>query len=331
MLRIGVGLRGLSTISEILEYSVLAERLGLDFVWVPDVGLERETFVTATCIALSTKRITIGVITNPYTRHPAISAAAVATLSEAADGRVKYALCVGGFRSLKPFGFSSWAKPLSSIMNAVDLTKRLFQGEEFEIEEGAALRLSFPVKYRIPIYIAVMTGVRMMELAGRIADGVLFAGPLGIDFTKSSIERVVKSAIEAGRKKEDVTIAMEALFSVAYDSVKAKERAKSLVGEMIIADPRFAPAIRARGISEKEVEVVRQSLQEGSESLRKAISEKMVEQFSISGSPQECLEKIRRYAAIGVQEICVLPPLDSNLRETIKIIGEDILPSLRQA
>ncbi|MEM3490181.1 MAG: LLM class flavin-dependent oxidoreductase [Nitrososphaerota archaeon] len=332
MLQLGIGLRGQSKLKEIIEYSRLAEQLSLHFIWVPDVDLERETFVTAACIALSTEKIGIGVISNPYTRHPAISAAAVATLNEIAEGRVRYALCAGGFKSLKPFGFASWEKPLSSIRKAVELSKSLFRGESVlpkGAEEGATLKLAFQSRHRIPIYIAAMTGKKMMELAGRVADGVLLAGPLGFEFTKSCIDHVIEGAIKAGRSAKEITIAMEALFSVSYDSCKAKEEAKSLVGEMIIADPRFTAALKAADIAEYEVELVKRSLSKSKEEIVKAVNERMVDQFSISGSPNQCVEKIRTYAEIGIQEICLLPPTDSNIKQLLNIIGKDILPSLQ--
>ena len=69
-------------IAEMTALAVLAETLGFDRCWVYDEGLAtRDLYVTLTAIALSTDTMEIGPgITNPYTRHPAQTAAAILSL-----------------------------------------------------------------------------------------------------------------------------------------------------------------------------------------------------------------------------------------------------------
>ena len=69
-------------IKEIVQIVKHAESLGFQRCWVYDEGLAtRDVHIVMTAIALETKQIEIGPgITNPYTRHPAQTAAAIMTL-----------------------------------------------------------------------------------------------------------------------------------------------------------------------------------------------------------------------------------------------------------
>ena len=66
---------------DLVELGRLAESLGYSRIWVPDEGLAtRDVFVAMTALAMSTERIAIGTgIVNPYTRHPALTASAIAS------------------------------------------------------------------------------------------------------------------------------------------------------------------------------------------------------------------------------------------------------------
>ena len=61
--------------------------------------------MTLTAIALATERILLGPgITNPYVRHPGVTAAAVATIDELSGGRAFVGLGAGGGLTLDPLG-----------------------------------------------------------------------------------------------------------------------------------------------------------------------------------------------------------------------------------
>lgn len=330
MVQIGIGLSGHNETSSTIQNVLLAEQLGLDFVWVHDIDLEREPFVTSSCIALSTDRIEIGVIANPYTRHPIVSAAAVATLSEIAPGRIRYALGIGGRKSVGHVYCAHDSKPLTRLGAAIELSKKLFKGEKLSLNnELQNAKLAVPIIGEIPIYVAAMVGKRTMRLAGRMADGVLLAGPLGLEFVKCCIDTVTEAATSSGRDPSKIRIAMEMLFSVSEDSHTAKEKVKKNIAEFIITDSRFNSTIIKAGISPEEIEQVRSSFTEGKEQISDTVTSKMVELFSIAGTPQECVRKIRSYARAGVQEICLMTSPDTDLRKVIVLIAEAMLPDLR--
>ena len=77
------------------EVARLAEGAGYDHLWLADERFFREVYASLTVAALNTSRITVGTcVTDPYSRHPALTAMAIATLDEISGGRAM--LGIGG-------------------------------------------------------------------------------------------------------------------------------------------------------------------------------------------------------------------------------------------
>ena len=72
-----------------IQLAQLGEALGFNFFWLPDQTFFPDPYIILGLIAQATKQIQIGLaVTNPHTRHPAISARSIGTLSQIAPGRV---------------------------------------------------------------------------------------------------------------------------------------------------------------------------------------------------------------------------------------------------
>src|SRR5678816_4839729 len=70
------------------EIAQLAERTGYDYLWLADERFFREVYACLTLCALRTRRIRLGpCVTDPYSRHPALTAMAIATLDEISGQR----------------------------------------------------------------------------------------------------------------------------------------------------------------------------------------------------------------------------------------------------
>src|SRR5262245_39317879 len=100
---LGVMLFSDYSVPELIELAEVSEALGYRFFWYTDVRFARECYVALTAVALSTHRIHVGPgVTDPYSRHPALTASAIATLDEVSGGRAVLGLGTGGtgFREL---------------------------------------------------------------------------------------------------------------------------------------------------------------------------------------------------------------------------------------
>src|SRR5256885_14915649 len=81
----------------------MAEATGYDDFWIADERFFREVYACLTLCALRTRRMRLGpCVTDPYSRHPALPAMAIATLDEIAGGRAVLGpgAGVGGVRGL---------------------------------------------------------------------------------------------------------------------------------------------------------------------------------------------------------------------------------------
>src|SRR5512132_3655481 len=89
--------------ARLADLAALAESAGYDDFWLADERFFREVYGSLTLCALRTRRIRLGpCVTDPYSRHPALTAMAIATLDEISGGRALLGLGAGvsGFREL---------------------------------------------------------------------------------------------------------------------------------------------------------------------------------------------------------------------------------------
>ena len=71
--------------SRLIALARLLEELGFDWLWHADEKFHRDPWVTLPLIAKNTSKLGLGIaVTEPYSRHPALIAMAVATLTEVA-------------------------------------------------------------------------------------------------------------------------------------------------------------------------------------------------------------------------------------------------------
>ena len=164
------------------------DRLGYDALWLTDSSLHsRNCWAYLTLAARASARLALGTaVTNPVTRHPGVTAAAAATIAEISGGR--FTLGIGaGDRPLLAVGH----KParLSDLEASISAVRALWAGSHVTMSAGgfafddAHYRFA-PVEPGIPVWVSA-TGPKTLELAGRVADGViLLAGlhPDGIKF-----------------------------------------------------------------------------------------------------------------------------------------------------
>ncbi len=113
---------------------------------------------------------------------------------------------------------------------AVGHIRSLLAGEEVKIDSGV-LRLKHAPGRHLPIVIAA-SGPRVLELAGRIADGIIMLvgtipGPIG-----QAIERVRVGAAAAGRRVEAIHLILWVPCAVSDDS-PARDAVKAHVARVV--------------------------------------------------------------------------------------------------
>ena len=163
--------------SELLTLAVAAEQAGFDQLWVSNDLFLRSAPVLMGALAAGTARIGLGIaVMNPYSVHVSELAMVAATLQEVSGGRFLLGLGAGSEQFLGWAGLAR-AQPLATTRTALVALRALLGHEDVDralLPEwfGPASVLRFPLARPVPVYIGAM-GPKMLEMAGRHADGVL--------------------------------------------------------------------------------------------------------------------------------------------------------------
>ena len=284
------------------------ERRGYGHLWLTDSSLHaRDCYSYLTLAAARSTRLVLGTaVTNPATRHPAITAAAAATIDEISGGRMVLGIGAGD-RPLLALGLRP--SPLAELEAAVSGVRRLWRGESVDLEAvGFSLRgahLRFPARAEIPIYISA-SGPRTLERAGQIADGVILLVGLFPEGLNWAVEKVQRGADLAGRPRPHVAV-------FAYGTIDEDEDAALEGGRSIAAwFPQTAPHICDLAGLHRDITSRVRARYSGGEFQEAAAAARLlpddfVRKVALSGSRQRAAEQIRVALAAGADSVHVFP------------------------
>jgi 5,10-methylenetetrahydromethanopterin reductase len=301
-------------VQRIVEIAQEAEALGFSKCWVYDEGLAtRDPYINLAAIALKTSTIRLGTgITNPYTRHPAVTAASIATLHEFSNGRAFLGIGPGGALSLDPMGLEL-KKPLTAMREMVEAARALFRGEAVSYNGQTLSLSSAKIDYARPgieIWLAGR-GPKVLALGGEIADGVV------LDFLyKESIPEWL-SYVRSGAAKSG-TQPKICYSTVIITSEKTLEEVRPHMTYRLVNTP---PEVKERiGLSEKEAEAIRQAMSGGLEAAGKLVKDEWVRPFVIMGSVEECAQELKTLMSRHQMDEFLVPVL--NTAEASRLLNE---------
>src|SRR5659263_245672 len=226
------------SVIKLAYYTKLAEENGFDNVWITDHYNNRDVYTTLAILAMNTNRIKLGTgVTNPYTRNVAITAQSIGAINELSGGRAILGIGPGDKATFDAMGIE-WVEPMTTISESITALREFFieknvsqDGKRVKI--GGA-KLAFKTG-NIPIYMGAQ-GPKMLELAGKIADGVLINASHPKDF-EFAIKQIEAGAKAAGRDPKSVDVGAYACFSIHKDAEKAKGAAKVVVAFIVAGSP----------------------------------------------------------------------------------------------
>ncbi len=330
MMRFSLSLNsGHGPTAEAVKLAVLAERQGLECVWYCQDLFQRDAWVFLTAAAAHTKQIDLGTgIVTPYTVSPAELAMHAATLDEYSGGRVRLGISVGAVEFLKWVGIDA-RRPLSAMRESIELIRRLMRGERVE-HDGRVFRgwtrdayMRFkPLRDRVPIYLGAQSR-RMLELTGEVADGGL---PLLFppEYIEEVLKRISTGAARAGRSLEDLDVVGCIWFSVSRDPEAARDALRGLIS---FYGPHLAPEMIGKvGLTPGDFDPIREALSQKDYEKAKGLVTDEMAQLAVHGTPEDCVERIDRLIGRGLTHVRFGPPLGPDPEETIRLIGEEIIP-----
>jgi len=210
---------------EFLRLAALAEEAGYSELWYTDIRFETDAYVNLALAARQTKTILLGPgVSDPYTRHPVLLAAAMATLDQVSDGRAQIGIGMGS--QLERLGMVQ-ERPVRALREAIEIIRILLSGEtvqyEGEVFRATGGKLNFtPVRSAIPVFVASHSR-QVLKLCGRIADGVLLANMGRREAVQNAISIVREGEAEAGRPAGSVAIHLRLEACISDDERSALE------------------------------------------------------------------------------------------------------------
>jgi 5,10-methylenetetrahydromethanopterin reductase len=327
-----------------------AEAEGLDGISFGDTqNIAADPFAGLCLAATQTNQLGLMVgVTNPLTRVPAVTAAAIATVQAESGGRAVLGLGRGD-SSLGHLGRG----PASVEVTArfAEQVQAYLRGDTVEIDGHPSqipwiARLGQP---KIPLDVAA-TGPRMLALGARIAERVTV--------NVGALPDRVAWALDIARKVRTEAGVVDELSFGAYLVVAAHPDARiarDLARGPIAPYAHFSgmPGGPAAALSEQDRVVIEavtadyglsgHSTQHPSGPVRlgqqqplhlKHLDDRFVDRFGVVGTPGHCVARLRELADLGLDRVLLVEGRDPSMPEeqlrAHRTLVQEVLPALRQ-
>jgi 5,10-methylenetetrahydromethanopterin reductase len=298
-----VAFDGFVTTGEAIALAKRAVEAGAESLWVAEHLGYREAITTCTAFALSAPgpRL-VPTAVSPYLWHPTPTAMALATLDEVAPGRVAVALGVGNPLFLQESG-QKLEKPVRAMREFIEAMRKLWSTEPTHVAGDfvrlAGARLAFRPN-PIPIYVAAM-GPDMLQLAGRLADGVVLSAGLSTESVQHSLALCEQGAAKAGRDPKELRRAGYIFFSTNSDAREAVDAARNKLA-FVMRNKFLAQNIKDSGIPIDHEAVIAAIARRDVKAAATLVPDEAVEAFAIAGAPAHCKRRLQDFIDAGLDE-----------------------------
>jgi len=340
------------------RHAARAEADGWDGVVVVDSqNLSPDSYVALATAAQATSRIGLGTgVTNPVTRHPAVTASAIAAIQRLSGGRA--VLGIGrGDSALAHLGRAPAS--VRTFERYVDVLQRYLHREPVPFEDLAFQAQGAPPvgeldlkdtpadsrivwmdadTPKVPVEVAA-TGPRVIGVAAERADLVMLtlgAVPERIEWGMEHARRAVEAADRAPAE-----LGFGAYVNMACHP--DADTARALVRGSLTPFARFSVMHGAvPGPAAEAEQRVLQALHDGydmrahtrADSSQAALmTPAFIDRYAIAGPPEHCVERLRELAGLGLDKVIVSGPTAGSdpdaARRSRELIASDVLPALR--
>ena len=312
--RVALYLQDAHDLRDGLEIARYAEEKGFDAVWQAESRLVRDAIVPMAAYAAVTERIKVGSgVINNWTRNIGLLASTMLTLDDLAPDRIICGIGAWWDPLAKNVGINR-TKPLKAMEETITILRRLLNMENvtFEGEFVQVNGIELDVVHgrrearNVPIYIGA-TGGKMIEMTGRIADGIVMNYCVPVEYNDHAIEQLEKGLKESGRKLEEFDRPQLIVCSVDEDHDVAIDSTRELLTQYLAQQPHIA---LASGVSMDIVEQIQAILgwpatHEQIQAAKHLVPEDLIHRITASGTPDEAKAKVQEYIDHG----CTCPIL----------------------
>jgi 5,10-methylenetetrahydromethanopterin reductase len=325
---------------QLLEFANCAEELGYTDFFHADERFFRDVYTVLGPVAKATSKLRVGPLTtDPFSRHPALTAMAIGTLAEMSGGRAMLGIGPGssGFQTL---GIDR-SRVVTRLREAIELVRLLLCSQTNVTYKGETVsfvndRLGFgPLPY-VPVVIGTR-GPNLLALAGELADQVVIGGYCSRATVEWALDHVDQGLERVRRDREEVKISVMVYASIDDDRRKALDAARwgtlvalwsslSLIGDLPLGVEVPEELLNYMGTTQKSFhpEIMAPGM--------RLIPDELLVPLSFAGTPDDCRQRLGDIAQSGggrVDEIILLPcpvpgqpPLDVITRFAKEVFSE---------
>ena len=303
-----------------------AEELGFEAIFIADNQMTcLDPFQALAVCAGQTRRLGLGTaVTNMVYRDPTVLASSAASLNELSGGRAILGLGTGDG---PVYGLGHKATPLTRFEEGLKAMRELLQGRPAQFPAGK-FQLEIG-KLPVPIYVSV-EGPRGLQLAGKVADGVILGNGFDFRVLEWAKEKIAKGASEVGRSLSEIDILVAGMICVDKDGERARALVRPRLANRAHHNFRFTletvPPEELPGVKKfmATFDITKPLEERGDPSL---VPDYLVRRFSIAGTPEECAARVKELEQAGVSRLLLTPP-ERIYNETMEAWSKEVMPRL---
>ena len=327
---------GRPVVTEIETIAEQCEALGFDGLALTDSqNLSPDTYVALTLAARATTHLKLGPgVTNPLTRHAAVTAGAIASIQQISGGRAVLGIGRGdsslfniGCKPVSPTVFEQYVSDLQKYLSGATIDKN-----------GYPSRLSWlnlAQHEKVCLDVAA-TGPKVISIGARYAEQVSFS--LGAEPARVAwaIEQV-RQSLAKGAKMPSLGLYLN--VCVHDDIHRAAEMVRAGVGI-------FALFTAMPGATRDEVQSADQSIYDKLGDYDKPrhghpdavhaqrLPLEFIERFAVIGPPERCIQRLRALIELGIRRIIIIGPRSEHFgvdAQTAMVrFAKEVMPALRE-
>jgi len=249
-------------------------------------------------------------------RTPAMTAMTALTLHDLSGGRFVLGLGASGPQVVEGLHGVPYRMPLTRLRETVEICRSIFAGEKVRYDgkvyqlplpdsEGKALRIAHEPA-SIPVYLATL-GPAALRYTGAAADGWLGTS-FSPDHPEAHLDFLKEGAASAGREFSALDLCVSVRVEIGDDVEAMIERRRQGVafnmGGMGSATTNFYNDAFKRAGFEDDARAIQSLWLAGKrEEAARRVPDAMVTQFQALGTREMVRERLRKYAAVGINTI----------------------------
>jgi len=309
---------GGTSLAAIAKLGRAAEQAGFDSLYMAEAW--RSGWVPLAALAAATERVRLGpYVLNAYGRSPLLTAMSAVDFDDLCGGRLL--LGVGGGNRIinEQWQGTPHARVLTKMREYVTLLRQAARtrvGERIDYD-GQVHSMHWvpsvdPRPTPFPVYLAAIFP-RMVQVAGRCADGLACGAMLSADYLRGVIRPAACAAAAAAeRDPGHLGFIAGALAAVDPDRERARRAAREAICALFAPLPHayYEYTLREQGFAEAADAALRHVPAGELDAAVDAIPDACVDRLTVAGTPDECRKRLADYDGV-VDELVlvnVLPP-----------------------